>query len=222
MRKIACLPLLSLGLFASACTTAAPTAESPQAVSGCDKNDYPCAPYGTTVGSVIADLQFQGKTDSNGDGTVGADDAVTTFDFTQFYNRNWRRADLPKVLAIDVCAMWCGPCNLEARDTLNPLASGYRSSGAPVEILSALAQDRGGNPATLRNLDQWDQVYLPTYDTVIDPTGTLLVDGQVFPTFIVVRTRDMQITYASEGDDVSGFKSAIDAVLAEPVDDGSN
>ena len=76
--------------------------ETPKADAGAAA--YPEGPYGYTVGSVIADLQFVGRTDSNGDGALDETDGIATIALGDY------RADPDvRAIAVDVCAMWCAP-----------------------------------------------------------------------------------------------------------------
>lgn len=210
------VPLLSLPLATTGCGNANPgdLGEVGEAISGCKKNQYPCAPFGTTVGSVVADLEFDGKGDSNQNGLVDADDLVRHFSFSEFFNRK-DRDDQPKVLAIVTVAQWCVPCQLEAARELGPLAEYYRAAGTSVELIAALLQDGAANPATEKTLDQWATRYRPNYDLVIDPTATLSAYGAEFPSHLVIRTTDMTLTHADSGGGVADLATAIDAELAD-------
>jgi hypothetical protein len=210
------LPIAALLLFAPGCANVAPEDidQNAEAVSGCKQNQYPCGPFGTTVGSTIANLQLDGKSDSNGNGIIDTADTERPFALADYFNPHDHKKD-PKVLAIVTCAIWCGPCNLEAANDLNPLMQGYLTANAPVVLLGALEQSQTYQPATIQNLNQWAARYKPDYPLVIDPSQSLMPYINAFPTYLVVRTRDMQITYLHEGSDAAGLKAAIDAVLAE-------
>jgi hypothetical protein len=180
--------------------------ETPKADAGAAA--YPEGPYGYTVGSVIADLQFVGRTDSNGDGALDDADGISTIALGDY------RADADvRAIAVDVCAMWCGPCQDEQAGLIQ-MSNTY---GAPVRFLEAIQQSPSLEPAELRHVDAWAESHGISFDLVIDPTDQLAPYFPIaaFPTEMVIRTSDMTIAYQHSGTDNAALQAAIDAVLAE-------
>jgi hypothetical protein len=209
------LPVVAFLLFASGCANApADIAQQGEAVSGCKQNQYPCGPFGTTVGSTIDDLQLDGKDDSNGNGIIDVADTERPFVLSDYFNPHDHKKEA-KALAIVICAQWCVPCQLEASTELNPLVQGYQAADAPVVLLGAVVQNQSGAPATIANLNAWANRFKPNYPLVIDPNAALSAYTEAFPTYVVVRTRDMQITDVHQGSDVTELKASIDAILAD-------
>jgi hypothetical protein len=175
---------------------------------------YPSGPYGYRAGRVIADLQFQGRSDSNGDGIVDGTDALRTIAMHDYY----QSPDV-RLLAIIGGALWCVPCNDE-QPTLNALFEQYQPK--KVALLTVLLQAGPGAPATLKTIDGWGQHYQVPYSLAIDPKeelGPYFLDAG-FPGFTLVRTSDMQILWQFAGARPDLLQQQIDAALAGPDLDG--
>ena len=98
-----------------------------------------------------------------------------------------------KALLIDRAAVWCGPCNLEAKDTLPGLHQMYYPDG---QFLLAL--DEGQTPGTTptqAQLKNWTTGYKVDYPGSLDPQTTFssIVGMDAYPGNIIVRTKDMKI-----------------------------
>ncbi len=68
--------------------------------------------------------------------------------------------------------MWCGPCNEEAKDTLNGLYAKYKPCGG--EFLFQLAEGSApGVVATVQNLTTWVKTYHVAYPSTLDAARQL-------------------------------------------------
>jgi thiol-disulfide isomerase/thioredoxin len=85
---------------------------------------YPCAPYGTRLGNVIADLNFTPVNDAAT--TMAGADGV--FDFHDMYQQTESHGGNLKALMIFVSAGWCSVCASEA-PKLNALYEELQSQG---------------------------------------------------------------------------------------------
>lgn len=167
-----------------------------------DPKLYPDGPYGFTLDTVIPNLTFVGKRDSNGDGRVD-DEKPTQISLSDFYGKK----DV-KLLAFLIAAEWCGPCNLEQGE----LVTSYGKLHAEgVEYLEAVTENNKGAPADIPTLDRWtgkswtDQqtkktgLYLP-FPTVVDPTKiATMLGASAIPTQLIIRTSDMRIMVFNQG-----------------------
>jgi hypothetical protein len=179
----------------------------------CNPSVYPCGPYGFSVGSVAPNLTLEGRVDTNGDGALTAADGITQVSFASL-----RAGTGTQALAVIGCAVWCTVCNQEARSIVS-LAASYKSTGDHVAFLSDLIDSNTpGVPASIKNLDAWAAVYKVGYPMTVDPTGLLepFFSTPAFPMQMVIRTRDMVITWVNAGADPMALQAQIDAVLANP------
>jgi hypothetical protein len=177
----------------------------------CDPAQYPCGPYGYTVGSTMANVSLMGRQDVDKNGNP-LDDPLATFTFASYY-----KDATVKVLAIPIAAEWCSPCRNE-QAALVSLFAGYRSAQKPVAFVEPVVQNATGGPADQTVIDNWARTFSTNFDIGFDPTNTLAgyYDPQSFPMQIVVRTRDMNILYTSPGMDNGQLKTVIDQALTQP------
>ncbi len=159
---------------------------------------YP-GPYGVGIGSVIPNYEFLGYPRASTEATE-----LRKIQLADFYNPTGTGVYpagspygegrvKPKALLIDRSAVWCGPCNYEAKNELPGKHLKYAPDG---EFLVAL--DEGGTPGTSPtqgNLDGWVNTYKLDYPAVLNPAATLsaIVGIDAYPGHIIVRTRDMKI-----------------------------
>jgi hypothetical protein len=188
-------------ILVAACTNApAPIVpdEPGRGSTACDPSAYPCGPYGVEPGAVIDDLSFVGRPDGS-DATIPA---------TVIHLADLRAA---KAIALLGCAEWCVPCNQE-QPQLATLAAGY---GSDVAFVEAIGQNAQFGPADLATVDRWAKKYQLGFAVAADPTGTLdpYFPMPAYPMQMVVRTRDMVITWADNGADPAALQAQIDAAL---------
>jgi hypothetical protein len=204
----------STTLEASTALDAAPAIDpGKDADPPCDPSTYPCGPYGFAVGSIAPNLTLEGRVDTNGDGAITSADGVSRVSFASL-----RAGAGTQALAVIACAVWCGPCNQEAKSIVT-LAASYKGAGDHVVFLSDLLDSQqAGLPATFKNLDNWAAAYKVGYPLTIDPTRLLgpFFATPAFPMQMVIRTSDMMITWVDAGADPAALQAQIDAVLANP------
>jgi hypothetical protein len=206
LRKIGLLTLALAGCYempGSGGTEVDP-GEAPPYVAGTGASaPYPAGPYGIAVGSVIEDYEFQGLPNS----LVDADN-LQTIRLSDFYNPTG--ADVfppgspygegqpkPKALLVNVGAVWCGPCNFEAKNIFPPRYAEFQPQGG--EFLFALVDGpEPGVPAEEKHLEGWAKKYDLDYPCVLDPPYKLgaLFESDGFPANTIIDTRTMAIKVA--------------------------
>jgi hypothetical protein len=110
---------------------------------------YPAGPYGSQVGSVMANHAFLGWRDpvmSRYD-----QNRLEEVSLADFYDP---RGDAVELIVVNASAVWCPVCKLEMReiDSLD-LASSYRQS--KVALVATLFEDRSREPAKPSDLALW-------------------------------------------------------------------
>lgn len=166
---------------------------------------YAPGPYGISVGSVMPNWRYYGYAHPEND--VGG--PMTEIQLAEFYNPTGadvyppgsvmgEGAPKPKALAVVMSAVWCGPCQEEARLILPDQYTKYKPQGG--EFMANLADGRGG-PADQINLDGWVSSFVVDYPLVFDPNYRLfqVAPEFVWPTNYIVDTRTMRIVMAIAG-----------------------
>jgi thiol-disulfide isomerase/thioredoxin len=113
--------------------------------SGCELDpcwDYPCAPYGTSIGSVVEDLSFAPGNDAS---RSFVPEGETYFRLGSLFRRNVRHGGDLKALLLFVATGWCPYCRSEA-PRLEPLYQELKAQG--ILLVGLIAEDNRGNPAT--------------------------------------------------------------------------
>ncbi len=184
---------------------------------------YPPGPYGTTAQQTITNFAFQGFYAPQTDRTTLA--GITLGDFynptgTDTYGPASPYGEgnpKPKALLIDIGAVWCGPCQQEAKVTLPPEYVKYHPEGA--EFLFVLGDGAAmGVPASQNELNTWVSTFKTVYPSVIDPERSLgLAFGTAYPINILVDTRTMTIVQVVPGalSDGDPFFVALEDLLAK-------
>lgn len=175
---------------------------------------------GTAVGAVIPDFEFLGFPRPQvatslvpmhlSDFQAPSPDAV--FGDGSGYEVG---AEKPKALSIVLAAVWCGPCNLEAEDTLPELRATYAPAG---EFILALGEGAVlGSAVTEGDLKSWTERFAVNYPSVLDPTHQLneVVGPDLYPGNFIVRTRDMKIILAISGVPDEEYWKTFEAVLED-------
>jgi len=181
---------------------------------------YPTDPTGVGIGSVVPNFQFLGFPRANVDRTT-----LVQMELADFYNPTGTDvyppgspygAGQPKplALALDRSAVWCGPCNQEAKTVLPPLHTKYFPKGDFLLVLSESATP--GTLATQTNLNVWTGKYAVDYPAVLDPNAFLstIVGADAYPGNVIVRTRDMKIVTWVGGEPAPSYWATFEKVLA--------
>jgi hypothetical protein len=185
---------------------------------------YPEGPKGISPGSVIENFKFVGYVNAMNNPTG----QLQIVQLADFYNPTGNEVypegsafaagtPKPKALLISVASVWCGPCKFEAAEILPGLYAEYKPMGG--EFLLQLADSAtAGEPATVKNLDNWTNAYDVDYPATIDPSYKLdaLFDQSAFPQNFIIDTRTMRIAKVMAGaaEEGSSFWTMYEKVLA--------
>jgi len=123
----------------------------------------------------------------------------------------------PKALVINVSAVWCVSCKLEAQTVLPDEYADFHPRGG--ELLFDLAESaEPGNVASFTQLDSWISTFSVTYPAVIDPSYQLgsVFPSSAFPANMLVDTRDMTIVEVVSGVPEESFWTKANALLDAP------
>jgi thiol-disulfide isomerase/thioredoxin len=224
MRWLALLPCAVLGSVACVSRpldvppeegeTSVPTAPSvPSAVSEGDFRPhalYPAGPYGSEVGSIIADHAFLGWRDPVG---VGFDPTrLEEIRLSDFHDPRGQNTEL---IVLNSSAVWCPACRSEMQ-TLDRLdmSGNYRRS--KVVIVGTLFEDAVGAPAKPQDLALWGKglTFLIDFPLVLDPGLKLgpYFSQSVTPLNLIIDARTMEILRVYMGYSAT-FWSYVDAEL---------
>ena len=196
---------------------------------------YPAGPYNVQPGDVIKDFEFQGFTNPR----VGSA-ALVPIKLSNFYNphagdASYKPADpsvddrlypagspygagtkKPRALAINIGAVWCGPCNFEAKTELPSHYAKYRPLGG--EFLFQLADGAmQGTAGTQKDLAIWTKKYKVDYPSTIDPHKqlTAFFDSNAYPANMIVDLRTMRIVAVVAGVPDEAYWGKLEATLAD-------
>lgn len=201
------LALVAL-LVATGCNASTPNAGG--APTSCDgAANYPCGPYGTSVGAVLDNAQLVGRRDDNHDGMI-TDDLARAIQLADYHGDKSL-----KVLGLFVTTEWCGPCQQE-QPTLVSLWKGWQASKAGVVLLEVLVQKMNHLPADQTTVDTWASHFAIPFDMAFDPgfaLGAFTTD--TFPAEVVITTADMRIRWETNGITQGAFETAINAALSQ-------
>lgn len=180
---------------------------------------YPAGPWGFKKGSVIKNYKFVGF--SNPSEVKNATQAI---ELAQFYNPHADDATYmpaspevddrlfppgspygagnpkPKALAIDAAAVWCGPCNQEAKVDIPPLHAKYKPLGGEFFLVLTDGPTQGV-AATQKHLVSWTTKYKVDFPATISPALEIaeVFSDNAFPTNLIVNTRNMVIVQVMAG-----------------------
>lgn len=177
---------------------------------------YPVGPYGTEVGSVIANLSFLGWRDPVASGyDAGALERVS---FSDFYDPNGDKG--LEVIVINASAVWCSVCQTELADMKSAsVYSRFRQAG--VEIIGTLFEDAVGDPATPSDLTYWGNSTRRAieFPLVLDPGLKMgaYFTSDATPLNLVIDARTMRILHSFMGYDRSPDTGLFSVVEAELV-----
>jgi hypothetical protein len=167
---------------------------------------YPAGPYGVTRGTVIQDYAFEGFPSP-----AAPRDALVPMRLGDFYNPtgdgvfpegspHGAGKPKPRAIGIVVGAVWCAPCQQEARSVLPKKHDILAPIGG--EIFFVLADtSQPGVPASQQDLVRWTQTFDTDFPAALDPAYALgaVIKTDSFPANILIDTRDMTIVDVVSG-----------------------
>ena len=233
MRALKLLPLVALALALGCSPAATPPPPEDQLAPEFQGGGqlladggvaYP-GPYGVGIGSVIPNFQFMGFPRASTQKST-----LMVMQLADLYNPTTHGVypvgspygegtEMPRAVVIDRSAVWCRPCNDEAKNTIPPKRIQY----APIGGEFLLALDDGpvpGTPAEQADLAAWATKYSLDYPSVLNPNQALsaIVGADAYPGQIIVRTRDMRIvTWVAGGPDAAFWGLFEDTLAGRPV-----
>jgi hypothetical protein len=188
---------------------------------------YPSGPYGVSQQQIISDYSFVGFAHPQ---EAADPNAMQTISLSDFFNPDGQGVfpagspygegtPKPKALLIDIGAVWCSPCQYEAKTILPPEYLKFHPQGA--EFLFVLADGpMGGVPAQPSELVNWVKKYKTVYPSVLDPERKLgsVFKADAYPVNILIDTRTMEIVqvFAGAPTEDDPFFDALAATLAGP------
>lgn len=165
---------------------------------------YPSGPYGVTRGQVIQDYVFSGYA-----APEAARDLVE-LRLGDFFNPTGEEVfpegspfagrPKPRAVGIVVGAIWCGPCQEEARNVLPDEHAELSPLGG--ELLFVLADaNQPGVPANRDDLGRWIDTFDVPFPAVLDTSYVLgsVIRSDSYPANILIDTRDMTIAEVVAG-----------------------
>jgi thiol-disulfide isomerase/thioredoxin len=157
---------------------------------------YPAGPYGVTEGSILANMTFAGYVAPAPESGLGEyRESVTLADLRLLGHR---------YLLFNVAALWCVPCQQEARELPGDFAEWSPLGGG---VASVLKEDESFEPATRAHLDQWIRSYATTYTMLHDPFGQIdfVLAPNALPMNLIIDLDTMAISSVRQGDDPEFF-----------------
>jgi hypothetical protein len=121
----------------------------------------------------------------------------------------------PRAVILDRSAVWCGPCNQEARTEIPAKRQEFASQGGEWFVMLAEGSTLGV-PATQQDLTNWATKYDLDYPGAIDSKGYMnnIVGQDAYPGNVILRTRDMKIIKWFAGVPQDDFYLTFSDVLA--------
>lgn len=173
--------------------TGGPGLEAPAASTA----NYPPGPYGTRVGSVIADASFFGYTSFDKNART-----LVPISFHDYYDPDGTRG--AKLIYFSAGAIWCPPCNTEAGDLADPTGAAALSQKYGIQFLSNLVQGARQDsafPATEQDLNTWLNKYKLPFAVFLDPAHKLDIyfDATGIPFGMLIDPRTMKIVKTTDG-----------------------
>jgi hypothetical protein len=180
-----------------------------QGPSACGPTVYPCAPYGTNMGDVAANLEFLGFKDPNElcaahkDKKLDMSSRVKVSFKDYFLGDGSCAAARKDLLWVMVSAGWCGPCQQEVQETESQYKAG--SVSPRMAIMNIVFEtDKPGTPIDEAFLKTWINAFGVTFPVVMDPTFRMgaYFNKAATPFNMLVETKTMKIYYRQTGGDL--------------------
>lgn len=223
-RQAASLAACLLSLGTAACTSGSGTAIAPLPGSGGTfDEDCPVGAGTVTEGRVIADYAFEGYVDPAGRGVgEGLREEISLCDF---YNPTgdgvfgddspFAGEAKPKALMVNVSAVWCQPCKLEASEILPEEYELYGPQGLEILMVLADAQSQGVS-ATFEDLELWVGAFTVHYIGSVDEgrVFTNQFNSGQFPSNVLIDTRTLEVVRNIPGLPGEDFFLQVEQLLA--------
>lgn len=185
----------TLSLLGALALAACGGSETTGGAGGADRSTYPAGPYGTTEGSILANLEF---IDTEGMpwslGQVHADPSR-------------------KLMLITTSAGWCTAC-IEEQPALKERHTTY--SGRGLSIVLATFENENFQPADVAYVKRsWKERFDLPFTVVVDPSFKLgaYYDESLTPMNMVVEVETMKILRIMTGFDAAVIDAILDARL---------
>ncbi|MEM1033035.1 MAG: hypothetical protein AAGN82_21995 [Myxococcota bacterium] len=219
--------LLGAALFATGCTSGSGTAIAPLPGSGGTfDEDCPIGADTVTEGRVIRDQAFEAYVDPEANG-IG-EDLRQSVSICDFYNPTgdgvfeddspFAGRPKPRALLVNVSAVWCQPCKLEASEILPEEYELYGPQG--LEILMVLADSQAqGVAADFEDLEAWVTAFEVHYIGSVDQdrSFTNQFNSGQFPSNVLVDTSTLEVVRNITGLPGEAFFGQLEQLLEEPV-----
>lgn len=209
--------LTSRALFAAFLLVACNNTDPPSPPADTDPIEhelpYPEGPYGTSKGITVGNYEFSGYVNPAEDRSE-----LQTILMAELYNphgrdpsyvpaspdeddRLFRKGSIfgegkkkPLALALDVSAVWCGPCKELSKTILPPLAEKYFPCDG-LFMLALLDGPTPGTPVEQKHLDSWVKTFDEDFPSVFDPKGQIspLFNADSFPSNLIIDTTTMKV-----------------------------
>jgi hypothetical protein len=165
--------------------------------AGCASLAYPDGPYGTDVGTVVANTCFSGWSTPGSTAHTAAE--LEDIPLGAFHDPSGKQYEL---LLVNTAALWCAACKSEHK-TLGQHWADLAPRG--LGLVSALFQDNAGGPATVDDLKQWVEAFDVKFPMVLDPDYQLGIyaSADTAPLNLLIDARSMQIMQKFVGDQES-------------------
>ncbi len=167
---------------------------------------YPAGPYGVTQGQTIQNYAFEGYPSP-----AAPRDTLVPMRLGDFYNPTGGDVfpegspiapgqPKPRAIGIVVGAVWCAPCQQEARSVLPEKHDILDPIGGTIFFVLA-DTDQPGVPATAQDLERWTQTFDTDFPAALDPDYALgaVIKADAFPANILIDTRTMAIVDVVSG-----------------------
>ncbi len=180
--------------------------------ASCGTGIYPCGPYGTSVGNVVENLEFQGFSDPKDLCTKHKDKVMDTTALRKISFKDFHlggagcAATKPKVLWVMVSAGWCGPCKYEVATVQGWLKNGQVDER--IALFNILFEtEKGTVPATEAFIKTWINTYKLSLPVVMDPSFKMgaFFDRKAVPFNMLIDLKTMKVLHRKTGADLQGI-----------------
>ena len=207
-----------MALFLGACSTSAAVSDAKVGadLAPCEPAVYPCGPYGSDRGAVVADLSLKGYLDPDylcrAEKDASSDRSqLRSFSLGDFHRGSPRCSAKNKALLwINVSAGWCPSCASEASAIQQSYSSG--NWDPRLGFFSALFDtEKYGQPADEAFLKTWTAKLGLSFPVAIDPEFLMgrFFGRNVAPFNLLVDLKTMKVVFRQAGAGLSTIKAEI-------------